>query len=192
MFKTRKSLDNGLVHVVFETQKNTEHMRCIGVFSSLREAKCAVITTAFRSIDKNHYNPINRFTRYKDTFSLSKVAPSFWNDAWKMQGVNEYSIQSWCVDTHKSDTIYCTLDNHIKSHIAINGLSWTKTQELLESWCSLANYEQFYISCFAASKVVWSDETVAEQWVLKYDQAEYMDTMMPKVLTRHMSMLKRV
>jgi len=192
MFKARKSLDNGCVYIVFETQKNTEHMNCIGVFSSFREAKCTVITSAFKSIDKNHYNPKNRFTRYKDTFSLSKVAPSFWKDAWTTRGVNNYTIQSWCVDAPKSDTIHCTLDNYIKSHISINGISWTKTQELIDMWRGLTNYEQFYQSCFASENVDWKDDTIPEKWVLQFDQVEYLDAVKSKGLTRHMSLLKRV
>lgn len=192
MFKARKSLDNGIVHIVLSKSMNVDAV-VLGVFSTIREAKCHIITHAFKTINVEHYNPSDRFYKLRDMYSLSKDAPIYWEDVWKHSvGIHDYYIHSWHVDTQKYDTLHCILDTYIKHQIASNTLSWSKVRELLEKWRSMSNYESFYDTCFSEKSSSWFDDVDEQKWITKFEEKEYVDTAKPKVLSRHMSMMKRV
>ena len=192
MLKSRKSLDNGIVYVVLRTENQNKKTSCIGVFSTMREAKCHVMSQSLKTININHYNPSMRFIGHKEVYSLSKDAPIYWEDMWNSSGIHEYFIQLWHVDTEKHDVLYCVLDVHIKNQIVSNVLSWTKVQELLVNWCSMSNYELFYDTCFADKPLSWLDNVDKEKWITKYEEKEFVNTAKPKVLSRHMSMMKHI
>lgn len=184
MFKARKSLDNGIVHLVFRVTSPHDN-QCVGVFSNLKDAKCHIIRGCFESLDVNHYNPSHRFRRHKDVYSLSKEAPIIWEDTWKQSGVTSYFMQSWRVDTACHETMYCTLDAFIKAHIVANEMSWVKVRDLLDRWQVMTNHDMFLDTCFSTTPSLWSDDVLREKWIATYEVAEV------RCLTRHMSLMKR-
>lgn len=197
----RKTLENGLVYVVFECLDTCNV--CKGVFSSMKDAKYYVMRSSIQSINIDHYNPYTRFKKRQDIFSLSKDAPIKWEDQWhKQSGTNVFYIQTWQVDspnTTQSEKItYCILDGFIKTHISSNKLLWSKVKELIEKWRTMSNYESFSETCFSLSHPhSWQDDASANDWISHFETVECLDNLKSNPnhskpqLTRHMSMMKR-
>lgn len=181
MFKSRKSLENGMVFIVFDEAE------CVGVYSSEKEAKRCCIIKAFNGINTDHYNPADRYKKCLRQMSLSKEPPILWDDMWKQSGVPDVTIQVWYVDTRKYCTLYCTLDKYIKNHIVANQLSWSQVQHLLNSWKTMSNMDSMYDSCFATEQAEWEDTSgmSVTSWNTRYYTECH-----HRHLTRHLSLMK--
>lgn len=191
MRRRGNSFDRGkYIHVVIVRPDNMKDTtKCVGVFSNMKDAKKVVIAKAFSTVTHDHYNPLARFTPFKEfAYSLSRSTEIGYKDTWAIEsGVARYYIETWVVDSHDYKPICiteCTLDYWIKSQVYNGRLFGHKVKDIIAKWRESANFGLFYDSCFITpdmmtvdTKPVWVDVPKVT-WDAMFEDAELHDRMM--------------
>jgi hypothetical protein len=152
--------------------------KCIGVFSTLDNAKDTVIhnalTNDLRYID--YYNPSRRF--YLQSWREKEyVLRERWEDIWlQTHGISTYIIEVWRQNDEDGlvRNIYFNLDSYLKTYIADNTLF---DKEIVAFFTKMKDNPQKFkmYDCFSEQEKLWRPSTKhvdRQKWLNKYGYVE--------------------